>query len=521
MTFRSWLLAGSENKKILLLCTIGTVVWFGIFKIMFPFPNFLPDSFSYIDEAIRNQGINTWPIGYSKFLRLFSSITKWDTGMIFFQYAGLQASITYLLLSLQYLLKINQRLFYGLLVICLLNPLQLHISNLISADALFSALSILWFTQLLWLLQRPTRKLLFWHALVLLTAFTFRYNALWYPFVSIIVLLLIKWPLRNKLMAGAFVLLLPLLFIVNTCYQYKKMAGTAQFSPFGGWQLAGNALYGYAHAQPIPITQVPPQFKELHRLTNLHMDSLRHVQKRPDSTLGIYYLWDPKAPESRYARLLDSKNPAKQGFANWAQLGPLYGSYGQFLIRERPAAFAQYYLLPNLIKYYVPNAEFLHMYNMGNDTIPVTIQKWFAFKTNKIHGFTANRKIPYMDWYGPLLGIINLLFGISIIGTGMLSVFRRHPALYKKIMVLATLVWIGNILFSVIASPVVLRYQMFPGLLAFVFGTLLLGKIIQLAIKPASTPATETADTGIVLGLTGASREKNTEPTPTLTEHVQ
>ena len=66
---------------------------FIIFKFKYPFANYMPDSYSYIEAAYNNTDVNMWPVAYSKFLRLFSVLTHSDKILVGFQYLFLQISL--------------------------------------------------------------------------------------------------------------------------------------------------------------------------------------------------------------------------------------------------------------------------------------------------------------------------------------------------------------------------------------------------------------------------------------------
>src|SRR5690606_7000897 len=76
ISFRKWIWESREGRQLLTVSGTVILIQFIIFKYLYPFPNFLPDSYSYMEAAFNNQFINMWPIGYSKFLRLFSVFTK-------------------------------------------------------------------------------------------------------------------------------------------------------------------------------------------------------------------------------------------------------------------------------------------------------------------------------------------------------------------------------------------------------------------------------------------------------------
>jgi len=472
--FGQWLRNDSAIRYYLLVSVILTTIQFAAFKWYYPQPNFFPDSYSYLEAAYWNKDINMWPIGYSKFIRLFSVFTHSDTALIYTQYFLLQVSALYFLLTLVYLFNPGKLLTLLLLAFGTLNPITLHLSNFISSDALFTGLSMVWITQLIRIIYQPTKRLLLWHAIVLLLVFTVRYNSLYYPVISLLIISLSKTALRAKITGIVAILALTGGFAGYTFYHYKKTTGIVQFSAFGGWQMASNALYMYAHLPQEPSTSFPSRLKELHTIVSHHMDSLNHVKIRPDTALGVYYLWNPNAPLLKYLELKWSKDTSTDYFQKWAAMAPLYGDYGSYLIRKHPAAFVRYYILPNLINYYVPGTEFLGTYNMGRDTVDQIAKVWFDYKTNKTKSPFKDHKILITEYYSIIAVIINLGFALGFIGFLLLDGFKKTGTLFSTVLLLWVLIWIANLLFSVLASPIVLRYQVFSMTISFPFALLLI-----------------------------------------------
>lgn len=477
--FGQYIWHNRENRISLLLSIITAFIVFFIFKRLYPFPNFLPDSYSYLDAAFSNVNINMWPVGYSKFLRFISVFNRSDTGMALIQYLLLQASILFFLFSIRYLLQPGKWVMRVLFFLLILNPLWFYISNFVSSDALFAALSLLWLTSLLWLLFLPNLRMLILHALVLGFVFSVRYNSLYYPFISILVILMTKGTVKLKLIS-LFIILLPVSwFITYTTLQFKEKTGVAQFSAFGGWQMGSNALFMYAHVPVVDRKPIPAQFKKLHELTVKHMDSLLHVKQRPDNELGIYYLWDEKAPLKLYLAQKYNKDSTTPYLKRWSSVAPLYGKYGSYLISQYPAAFARYYLLPNLLNYYSPFTEFLAIDNMRKDSVDQMAVVWFGYKTNKVKSLSKNRQIRLTEFFPTILAVINIIFFLGFLGFLSLGGFAKISTYYRKALILMLLVWISNLVFSVVASPIVLRYQAFPFIITLAFGGLLLGYIIK------------------------------------------
>lgn len=489
-----------ENRICLILSVLLAGILLAVIITLYPFPNFLPDSYSYIDAAYNNVNINMWPVGYSKFLRLVSVFNRSDTGLVITQYFLLQLAILFFLFSIRYLLqpgKWTMRILFAMLV---LNPLWLYIANFVSSDALFATCSLLWLTSLFWIIYRPTGKMFIIHALVLGFVFSVRYNALYYPFISILVVLLTKGPINEKLLRLAIVVVPVGWFILYTTLTFKDRLGIATFSPFGGWQMGSNALFMYAHVPPASTGPVPRQFKVIHDITIKHMDSLNRLKQRPDQELGIYYLWDDKAPLKLYLAQKYRRDSTTHYLKRWASVSNFYGEYGTWLIRQHPMAFLRYYIWPNFLNYYSPPPEFLGIYNMGSDTVDPGAVTWFGYKSNKVHHFSKNKAILLTAVFPLLLAMINVIFFFGFIGFVVLGGFSKVSPYYRKVLWVMLLIWLSNLVFSVSASPIVLRYQAFPFIFTLVFGCLLLEFVIRQSMqesKPAKESPEPVADPAI------------------------
>src|SRR5690606_16064618 len=114
------------------------------------------------------------------------------------QYVLLQVAVLYFVFSSGWFLRPGQWLFRIMLFSCVLRPLLLHVINFVSSDALFASLSLVWLTQLIWIVCRPGIPLLLGHALVLTAVFTVRYNAMYYPFISMAAVMLTALPRWKK-----------------------------------------------------------------------------------------------------------------------------------------------------------------------------------------------------------------------------------------------------------------------------------------------------------------------------------
>ncbi|WP_217602352.1 hypothetical protein [Chitinophaga sp. GbtcB8] len=469
-----------ESRLLLWIATAAIIIQFICFKILYPYPNFMPpDSHSYIAAAESNQFVNIWAIGYSKFLRLFSSFTSSDLALTAFQYFFLQGSILYLLYTVRYLLGPSKTAFRIMFGCCVLNPLMLHISNFVSSDALFTAFSLLWFTQVLWILYAPRPRLLVLHAVVLLCAFTLRYTALFYPLISILIIMFKRLKAWMKIAGIGCIILLLGVFIGRTSYSYYQETNTWQYSPFGGWLLAADALYGYAYANPDPPESVPAKLRPLHVMVNRHMDSMRRLPQRPDANIGVYYFWDFKSPLLEYMYYTWRKDSVAPYLQRWGSMGSLYGAYGRYLVVRHPVLFARRYLWPNLIRYYAPPPQFMEVYNMQRDSVPMATARWFGWRSNKITTYFKDRHILISQYFTALFAFINLFFVMGFVAFTCLGGLRRRRQVQQKILWWMLIVWLSNMCFSVIAAPIELRYQIFPMVITLVFGIQLTTFILQ------------------------------------------
>lgn len=459
---------------------MSSTLSFGWLKVIYPYPNFMPpDSYSYLEAAYSNEFINMWAIGYSKFLRLVSIFSASHFVLVIIQYFLLQVTIVYFLFSIRYLFAPGKWLFILLFALTVLNPLVPHISNFVSSDCLFTALSLLWFTQLLWIINHPTQKLLLFHAVVLLLAFSVRYNALYYPLISLSIIFARKMPRQIKYWGATTILTFILAFIGCTQYEYHKKTDTVQYSAFGGWQIAANALYGYAHSDLHNIKNVPKELRPLHEIVNKHMDSIRHLTVRPDEEVGVYYLWDFKSPLRIYMDTIWLGDTVTPFFKKWASMAPAYAAYGRYIIWEHPLLFLKYYAWPNFRRYFAPPAQFMGAYNLGNETVDPIAVKWFKWSNNKLSVNTSNKQIKITEFFTVLTAIVNIIFVASFFVFVFLGGYQRCNSVNRLIMKCIFAIWFFNMVFSVLAAPIELRYQLFPFLTTLVMAYMFMGYIIQ------------------------------------------
>ena len=489
--FRGFLLEDGWNYTFLWIAGIAIVLQFIIFKYFYPQAGFINgDSFNYLETAYHNLAINTYPVGYSNFLRLFSVFTYSDTALVACQYLLLEFAGLFLIFTLFYFYKPRKWVKVISFIFISFNPVWLYLANYVSSDALFVSLSIVWFTVLLWLLERSGAKLILLQVGLLFFLFTIRYNALYYPVVAAIALLLTRnrWYFKITGILGSFLVIG--FFIWHTSNLYQRETGVRIFSPFSGWQLANNAMYAYRFVDIAARKEAPARFKTLDDDVRHYFDTTRDLRKNPQEAFlaNTFYMWDPRSPLQLYMTHRGKGVPLQaRSVKTWASVAPLYEEYGKWLIKSYPREFAAYYLWPNFLKYYAPNVEFLNTYNMGRDTVARMGRIWFRYADNKVRTRTKDLKVRALDFYPILSGALNIVFLFAYLSFLFLNGFKMNRGISKALGLTGCL-WMINFCFSVFASPVALRFQLFPVTVSFVFSLFLLEFVMRSAFAPKVTP---------------------------------
>lgn len=483
LSFKDFLLKNRRNKRLLILAGIAVVVQFAIFKYLYPFASFIHgDSFSYLYAAYDNADINTYMVGYSRFLRLFSVFTRSDTALVAFQYLFIQSSALFLLFTMFYFYhphRVTQVLLWTFMVF---NPLFLHLGNLVSSDCLFVGLSLTWFCLLLWIIHRPSKGVLVAHTIVLFIAFTVRYNALIYPFIALAAFSLARMPWRKKIICLSITFLFCGMFVGYTTYKYFKLTGYVQYSPFSGWQWANNAMYAYRYVDKSDRKPVPEKFQALDNMIREYFDTTRDVNQFPTEKVqaGTFYMWSPGMPLMKYRDSLYKKDTTTIELKKWASMGPLYKDYGLYIIQKYPWQFLQYFIWPNAKKYYAPPVEFLKSFNSGKRYITPIANTWFGYESSAVRTRMKNDKVWVLEFYPILSGVLNVTMLFLLICYISMRGWQQNRVMARGIL-MGGIVWVINAGFTIGASSAALRFQSFPLLLATIFVFFLVDWLARLA----------------------------------------
>ena len=470
-------------RRLLVIAIPAVIMQLAIFKVFYPFASFFfTDSFGYVYAAAGNLDVHIWPVGYSKFLRVFNTFFHSDTALVCFQYLLLQACGLYFFFTLFRLLRPSKAVSIILFVFLVFNPLFLYLANSVSSDALFIGLSLLWISQLLWIIRYPSRRRLLVHAILLACLFTIRYTAIYYPLVAGMAIFLSTHTWREKLIAISLPMLLIIGFVYYTANATREASGIRKFSPFSGWQLANNALYMYPHlgTEPGVSGRLPVPLRELDNTIRRYFDTVKKEQTLFDPTYpGIYYLWSQQSPLAVYREQQHRKYGGGDYFKVWASVSPLYEDYGAWWIRHYPLSYIRYFCLPNTARFALPPLEFMEQYNSGMDTVDRFSRGWFHYKDQRVWAFSRDVQSSILAPFPPISLIFNLFFlGVLAIFLTTKGIFRAMPVFSRQLSLMVVL-WILHFGFSIFAAPVVLRYQVFSLLCCCSFSLLLVERLLS------------------------------------------
>jgi len=465
------------NRDYLLYAIGLCIVQFVIFKLLYPFPDFFNDSFWYIKAATENLDINMWPIGYSKFLSAFHSLTSSDIALVSFQYFFMQLAALHFYFTILYFFPTTRWLRNILLLFLFINPLTLYLGNLIASDALYGALTLLWLTELIWIIKRPRIYHLFTQSILFFLCFTIRNNAYYYPLISALAFILSSQPLWRKITGIVLPIILVIPFVVYTQNVAYKLTGTRQFSLFTGWQLANNALYIYDHITVDSSELSTPESKELN-LISIYFFKDSNFLKLNDYINHFeanYYLVASQSPLKIYYALHTPGLTSPVSLVtvkDWGRMSALFEPFGKSIILHHPLAYLKYFILPNTWNYLSPPVSDLQKYNYASSHIDDIIKTWFHYPGNNIYCVSY-------DWQANLrvYKIFSLFVNIYFLIQFILLVTRIRFVQFLKgdysLYLLATTYLLINFIFSVCVTINILRYQYIPMYLLLTFGLLM------------------------------------------------
>jgi hypothetical protein len=483
-TFKYFLFHNRRNRVMLYLSAIAVVTQFIVFKYLYPFANYIyDDSFQYLQEAASNPVISTHPVGYARFLRFISIFTYSDTILTTMQYLLLQASSLFFLFTLFYFHKTGKWLQYVLIGFVAINPLLLQLANLVSRDALFASLSIIWLALMLWIIHKPSSKVIIWHALVVFLAFSIRYQAIIYPFIALLAFYLSSIPLRKKLAGASIGIILCALFFCYQGFLFKKRTGHWQPAPLFGWLLANNAIYAYKHVPYKERKPVASQYKALDKSVRRYLNSTMNVMHYPweINEADDVFLWQLASPLLLYADTLfkQSNDTLASQEKKWATMSQQYGAYGKYIIEKYPLQYLKYFAGIGAKKYFSPPVEYLELYNNGKKEVPDLAKNWFRYKSNTVFTRTDNKPATFINFYTYFHFIMNTILFFGLLYYFILKGWQTNKTFHKSLLLTAG-VWLTNAVFTILLTTSALRLNTFPIILSTTLTLTLIDWLLQL-----------------------------------------
>jgi len=463
-----------------------TILLFSLFKYFYPYPNMVMDSYVYIKAAALHMSANSAPIGYSWFLRAFSFFSRSAYLLVMVQYFFLEFSCAVLFFTLLHLFHLS-RLFSTILFIFLFcNPLFLYLSNFVMSDSLFTAISVLWITQLIWIICAPRTYMILVHTLLIFLAFTVRYNALYYPLFASIVLLVIRLKVWQKITAILLQFVLIVLFIFHVKNSMFPMTKVRQFPPLCGWQMANNVMYMYGHVDRNTKGTVPDQFSILDSVVRHDFDSAGHVEDILDYSAeahGFYYMASNGSPLNYYFHWQYGYDSVFQDLTKRGPASILFTGYAKYLILKYPVQYIRYWAIPNGIRYFYPPTEIFSMispYIMRRDAFGGMATELLDVKTLMVRSGLIGFRTTILNYYSMFFMLLNLLFLLLFAGFFFLGGFKNISKSHTYVLISIALLWCCNLFFSAMVSCCVLRYEVFIMIMIFSFTSLLLDFIYRM-----------------------------------------
>ncbi|MBN9383509.1 MAG: hypothetical protein J0H74_22315 [Chitinophagaceae bacterium] len=483
-----------HHRIYLLSAGALSLILFFIFKLLYPHPFMVMDSYVYIRPLVEGRNVNSFPMGYTWFLQLFSFFSRSATLLVWVQYLLLEASFLLFFFSLLYFFHPGSKWMKVLLFLFFfVNPLFLYCSNFIMSDALFTTLSILWITQLMWIMTRPRPYMILIHALLLLLVFTVRYNALYYPFIAAFILLAARMRPWLKVAAIALQFLFIGGFIQYTRGEMERSSGVRQFSPFGSWRMANNALYMYGHVCQEKDDTVPARFATLDLMVKRYFRAVRWVDDLSDARSGgAFYAADGGSPLLQYKVRQYGQDSVFLDLRTFGLVAPLYSAYGTYLARKYPIAYCRWFLWPSTIRYAISPTEVfssLSPFYLRQDDIGREASSWFGLKTLMVSPDYINLRTAILSPYPMLLGIIHLAFILGLVGFLLFGGLKKAGRINAWIVITITAFWLCDLFFKITAGAIVLRHQLFLMILEFAFALVFLDFIARHSERtPLSQP---------------------------------
>ncbi len=483
-----------QNKLIFLGSLLINILLLILYKYCLPLPDFFTDCNGYIYAAAKGVDVYYRPAGYAYFLSFMHAFSSSDVFLVVVQFLLLLFSAQFLYFSVLYLFRLSKPwLKYLLAMLVLINPVFLVLSNQAGSDTAFTAFSIIWFTAILWMLKKQSWWALLLQLAMLYFSFQIRYNAMYYPFMLVAVLLLVK---GLKVYYKAAAILLSSLVIFSSYNKIKntteEATGADVFEGFSGWMLANNALLIYPHAENKISNTDDPDQKALSQFVERYIDSISPESKAELDRYKIAwpYMWDRNGPLKQF--LFYYIGTRRVPYINgWYQVSPILKEYGKQMILNNPGAYFKHYALINIGYFFAPlKIDMARYVNDGSFDVPVDTKEWFGWSIDRLWSRYPAVQTAITNLYFPLHVFVMILSCLTLIAYLYLFLKKKDDTELRGAFLLFLIFWLATAAFGIVAGPIVLRYQLGLFVISSVFSALLIDRML-LVYGKAKTPAIE------------------------------
>lgn len=464
-----------EHKFLMYGIIAFLVLHFIFLKILYPHTLVVGDGHHYIRVANNNLEISGWPIGYPKFLAAVHWVVKGDWIICAMQYILMESVVVYFYFTVRFILRPGRWVSLVMMVCLLINPFILFVSNYVLSDGPFATLTVLWFTLILWYIYTPRPTYAFLSIIVLVLAYSIRYYAMFYPLITVPVILFSKarWWVRISSIALGCILLLAFRWYTQSLFE--KAIGRKEFSPLSGWRLAGNALIMYRHIQHREADIPPPELQELHRIVLRELAVMAPPEMVPDRLLVNYFTFRRTSPLSQYVGVYFDDYITTPEIHKWCLAGKIFGEYGAWLIKRHPAEYIRYYVGQGIDWYIHPKVDYTYIISGGGLPLLTETRNWF--ETRSEWWACSSGNFYSVTYFPTIITVLNLLFVMGVIGFFYCKCYKTAGPVVNKLVMVASAYWLLAFLFIILTTPNLLRYTLSGMIFNIAFVPVLLERV--------------------------------------------
>ena len=454
---------------------ISVFLWI-LYKYYYPYPNLTFDSYHYLMNMHLGTNAAGWPVGYSKFIKLIGAGSYSANLLTGIQYFTIQLGFLFLFISFRLFFSLGKWASLIIFLFLFINPINIFCSNHILSDPLYLGISAIWITQILWIIFRFKPFMIIIQAILLLILFDLRYNSLYFPLITLFAFSISRIKILWKVSGILISIILIESFIQYTSNEMEKISGVNQYAYSNGWKQASNGLYIYEHYYKKASPPLNRKFTELDSLVrdyfNKPHQNVSLYYPDQEITLGSYYMAVGGTPLYSYMQI-------KSGFKDWsldfhrtAPYGPLYRTYGNYLILHHLTGYLNYVVYPNILSYLTPYPEIFtknpEAFSLWmDDTYGKVAREWYKLTTLKVPENYIRLRETLLSSYPSIYTVIHLIFILTFLLFTYLHGFHPMDRIHIYGLLILTMMCLGNFIFTILSTTSVLRYQ--PTVIAIEF----------------------------------------------------